>query len=225
MFLYSWLHISGYGISAEDLANFRKKGSNTPGHPEYGETEGVETTTGPLGQGIGNAVGMAISEKMAEARFNTPSQKIFSHKIWCLAGDGCMQEGISAEAAAIAGVMKLGNLVLMYDSNDVTLDADASKTMSEDTAMRFESYGWEVSKCDGHDIPAVRKTLLAARDSASDKPQARNFQDGDSQRHTGSGKLGKRPRRGRRKICGRGQEKPRAAGGKIPRVGANPRVL
>lgn len=171
MFLYSWLHISGYGISAEDLADFRKKGSKTPGHPEYGETEGVETTTGPLGQGIGNAVGMAISEKMAEARFNAPAQKIFSHKIWCLAGDGCMQEGISAEAAAIAGVMKLGNLVLMYDSNGVTLDADASRTMSEDTAMRFESYGWEVSKCDGHDIPAVRKTLLAARDSTSDKPK------------------------------------------------------
>lgn len=171
MFLYSWLHVSGYNLSIEDLKNFRVKGSKTPGHPEFGETDGVETTTGPLGQGIGNAVGMAISEKMAEARFNTESEKIFGHKIWCLAGDGCMQEGISAEAAAIAGVMKLGNLILMYDSNDITLDADASKTMCENTGMRFESYGWEVSQCDGHNIEAVRKALTAAKDSTSDKPK------------------------------------------------------
>lgn len=171
MFLYSWLHISGYNLSIEDLKKFRAKGSKTPGHPEYGETEGVETTTGPLGQGIGNAVGMAISEKMAEARFNTPDAKIFDHKVWCLAGDGCMQEGISAEAAAIAGLLKLDNLVLMYDSNDVTLDADASKTMSENTAMRFESYGWEVSKCDGHNIPAIRKALTDAKNSGSGKPK------------------------------------------------------
>lgn len=171
MFLYSWLHISGYNLSIEDIKNFRVKGSKTPGHPEFGETEGVETTTGPLGQGIGNAVGMAISAKMAQARFNSDSEKIFDHKIWCLAGDGCMQEGISAEAAAIAGVLKLDNLVLLYDSNDVTLDAAASKTMAEDTAMRFESYGWEVSKCNGHDIDAIRSTLLSAKNSASGKPR------------------------------------------------------
>lgn len=171
MFLYSWLHISGYDLSIEDIKNFRQKGSKTPGHPEFGETVGVEATSGPLGQGIGNAVGMAVSEKMSEAAFNTPEFKIFDHKIWCLAGDGCMQEGISAEAAAFAGVQKLGNLVLMYDSNDVTLDAMADKTMTEDTAKRFEAYGWEVSKCDGHDIDAIRKALTAARDSASDKPK------------------------------------------------------
>lgn len=171
MFLYSWLHISGYDLSIEDIKNFRQKGSKTPGHPEFGETVGVEATSGPLGQGIGNAVGMAVSEKMSEAAFNTPDFKIFDHKIWCLAGDGCMQEGISAEAAAFAGVQKLGNLVLMYDSNDVTLDAMADKTMTEDTAKRFEAYGWEVSKCDGHDIDAIRKALTAARDSASDKPK------------------------------------------------------
>ena len=171
MFLYSWLHISGYDLSIEDIKNFRQKGSKTPGHPEFGETVGVEATSGPLGQGIGNAVGMAVSEKMSEAAFNTPEFKIFDHKIWCLAGDGCMQEGISAEAAAFAGVQKLGNLVLMYDSNDVTLDAMADKTMTEDTAKRFEAYGWEVSKCDGHDIDAIRKVLTAARDSASDKPK------------------------------------------------------
>ena len=171
MFLYSWLRISGYDLSIEDIKNFRQKGSKTPGHPEFGETVGVEATSGPLGQGIGNAVGMAVSEKMSEAAFNTPDFKIFDHKIWCLAGDGCMQEGISAEAAAFAGVQKLGNLVLMYDSNDVTLDAMADKTMTEDTAKRFEAYGWEVSKCDGHDIDAIRKALTAARDSASDKPK------------------------------------------------------
>lgn len=171
MFLYSWLHISGYDLSIEDIKNFRQKGSKTPGHPEFGETVGVEATSGPLGQGIGNAVGMAVSEKMSEAAFNTPDFKIFDHKIWCLAGDGCMQEGISAEAAAFAGVQKLGNLVLMYDSNDVTLDAMADKTMTEDTAKRFEAYGWEVSKCDGHDIDAIRKALTAARDSASDRPK------------------------------------------------------
>lgn len=171
MFLYSWLHISGYDLSIEDIKNFRQKGSKTPGHPEFGETVGVEATSGPLGQGIGNAVGMAVSEKMSEAAFNTPDFKIFDHKIWCLAGDGCMQEGISAEAAAFAGVQKLGNLVLMYDSNDVTLDAMADKTMTEDTAKRFEAYGWEVSKCDGHDIDAIRKALTAVRDSTSDKPK------------------------------------------------------
>lgn len=171
MFLYSWLHISGYDLSIEDIKNFRQKGSKTPGHPEFGETVGVEATSGPLGQGIGNAVGMAVSEKMSEAAFNTPEFKIFDHKIWCLAGDGCMQEGIAAEAAAFAGVQNLGNLVLMYDSNDVTLDAMADKTMTEDTAKRFEAYGWEVSKCDGHDIDAIRKALTAARDSASDKPK------------------------------------------------------
>ena len=171
MFLYSWLHLSGFDLSIEDLKNFRMKGSKTPGHPEFGETPGVEATSGPLGQGVGNAVGMAISEKMAAARFNSDSAKIFDHKIWCLAGDGCMQEGISAEAAAIAGTLKLGNLVLIYDSNDVPLDAVAQKTMAEDTAMRFESYGWEVSKANGHDIDAVRKALSAAKESTSDKPK------------------------------------------------------
>ena len=159
MFLYAWLHICGYDVSIEDIKNFRIKGSKTPGHPEFGETPGVETTTGPLGQGIGNAVGMAISEKMAEARFNAPGAEIFKHKIWCLAGDGCIQEGISSEAAALAGSLKLGNLALLYDSNDVTLDADSSKSMSENTAMRFKSLGWEVTTADGHDISAVRKAL------------------------------------------------------------------
>lgn len=171
MFLYSWLHLSGFNLTIEDLKNFRMKGSKTPGHPEFGETDGVEATSGPLGQGIGNAVGMAISEKMAAARFNTAEHKIFDHKVWCLAGDGCMQEGVSAEAAALAGTLKLGNLVLLYDSNDVTLDAMADKTMREDTALRFQSYGWEVAKCDGHNIAQIRKALNDAKNSTSDKPK------------------------------------------------------
>ncbi len=171
MFIYSWLHLSGFDLSIEDLKNFRIKGSKTPGHPEFGETDGVEATSGPLGQGIGNAVGMAISAKMAQAKFNTPDCKIFDNKIWCLAGDGCVQEGISAEAASLAGTLKLDNLVLIYDSNDVTLDAMADKTMADDTAKRFEAYGWEVSQCDGHDIDAVRKALLGAKNSTSDKPK------------------------------------------------------
>ncbi len=171
MFIYSWLHLSGFDLSIEDLKNFRIKGSKTPGHPEFGETVGVEATSGPLGQGIGNAVGMAISAKMAQARFNTPECKLFDNKIWVLAGDGCIQEGISAEAASLAGTLKLDNLVLIYDSNDVTLDAMADKTMAEDTAKRFESYGWEVSQCNGHDIDAVRQTLLGAKKSTSAKPK------------------------------------------------------
>lgn len=170
MFIYSWLHLSGYNLSIEDVKNFRLRGSKTPGHPEFNETEGVEATAGPLGQGIGNAVGFAISEKMAEARFNSAEQKIFDHKVWCLAGDGCMQEGISQEAISLAGVMKLDNLVLMYDSNDVTLDAMSNKTMIEDTSARFKSCGWKVLKCDGHDIDAIRKTLKTAQRSKDGKP-------------------------------------------------------
>ncbi len=171
MFIYSWLHLSGFNLSIDDIKKFRMKGSKTPGHPEFGETEGVEATSGPLGQGIGNAVGMAISEKMAAARFNTADFDIFNHKVWCLAGDGCIQEGVSQEAAALAGTLKLGNLVVLYDSNDVTLDAMADKTMAENTAMRFESYGWEVSQANGHDIDAVRAALNAAKASTSNKPK------------------------------------------------------
>lgn len=171
MFIYSWLHISGFDLSIDDLKNFRMKGSKTPGHPEFGETVGVEATSGPLGQGFGNAVGMAVSEKMAAARFNSAEADIFSHKVWCLCGDGCIQEGVSAEAAALAGTLKLGNLVVIYDSNDVTLDAMAEKTMAEDTAARFKAYGWEVSTCNGHDIDAVRAALTSAKKSDSDKPK------------------------------------------------------
>jgi transketolase len=171
MFLYSWLHLNGFEVSRDDLRNFRQLHSKTPGHPEFGETPGVEATTGPLGQGVGNAVGMAVAAKMAEAHFNKPDHTIFDHKIVCLAGDGCLQEGIASEAAAFAGHQKLDNLILIYDSNDVTLDAMAKETQSENTAERFHAYGFEVHTVDGQDLEAFHDTYLAAKTSTSGKPQ------------------------------------------------------
>src|SRR5579872_1046499 len=154
MFLYGWLHLSGYAeFTLEELRRFRQLHSATPGHPELMRApNGVETTTGPLGQGVANAVGMAVSAKMAEARFNTPDDTIFDHHIVCLAGDGCMQEGVAMEAVAFAGHQKLDNLILIYDSNDVTLDAMAKETQSEDAAKRFEAIEWDVQTIDGHEM-------------------------------------------------------------------------
>ncbi len=163
MFLYAWLHISGYNLSLDDISKFRVKGSKTPGHPEFGHTDGVEVTSGPLGQGIANAVGMAMAQKMAAAKYNSADKQIFTHKIYCLAGDGCMQEGISAEACSLAGHQKLDNLVLMFDSNDVTLDAMAVKTQSGDFKKRFESYGFEVVQANGHDFADIRKAFKKVR--------------------------------------------------------------
>ena len=171
MFLYAWLHMAGFDLSREDVSKFRVMGSKTPGHPEFGETAGVEATSGPLGQGIGNAVGMAISEKMAQAKFNSEAEKIIDHKVFCLAGDGCMQEGVASEACAIAAHYKLDNLILIYDSNDVTLDAAAGKSQSEDTKKRFEAYGFEVFSADGHDINAIRTVLKKAIKRENGKPK------------------------------------------------------
>ena len=172
MFLYAWLHLTGYPLSLDELRHFRALGSKTPGHPEFGHTAGVEATTGPLGQGVGNAVGHAIAAKMLAARFNTSDHVIFDHTIWALAGDGCLQEGVGSEAAAIAAHFKLDNLILMYDSNDVTLDAMAIKSQSEDTAKRFEAYGFEVFRIEkGNDLAAVHETLTAAKASKSGKPK------------------------------------------------------
>jgi len=172
MFLYSWLHLSGYDLSLEEVKNFRQLHSKTPGHPEFHETPGVEATTGPLGQGIANAVGFAISGKMAEARFNTPEYPIFDHHVITLAGDGCMQEGVAMEAIALAGHEGLDNLILIYDSNDVTLDAMANKTQSENTAMRFKAINWDVQTLvDGHDLVAIAKAINRAKKAKSGKPQ------------------------------------------------------
>jgi transketolase len=171
MFLYSWLHLAGYDLSLEELKNFRQLHSKTPGHPEFHETPGIEATTGPLGQGVGNSVGMAVASKMAEARFNTKDHVIFDHKIVCLAGDGCLQEGVAAEAASFAGHQKLDNLILIYDSNDVTLDAMAIKSQSEDTAERFRAYEFEVHTVDGNNMEAFLEVFERARNSTSGKPQ------------------------------------------------------
>ena len=172
MFLYSWLHLSGYDLPISEVRNFRQLHSKTPGHPEFGETPGVESTTGPLGQGVGNAVGMAMASKMAAAKFNTEEHIIFDNKVVALAGDGCLQEGVAAEAAALAGHLGLDNLILIYDSNDVTLDAMAEATQSEDTCQRFQSYGFDTHLVkDGHDLDALAAAYDKARGAKSGKPQ------------------------------------------------------
>jgi transketolase len=172
MFLYAWLHLCGYPLSLDEIKRFRQWGSKTPGHPEFCHTPGVEATTGPLGQGVGNAVGQAVAAKMLAARFNTAEHTIFDHTIWALAGDGCMQEGVASESAAMAGHFKLDNLILIYDSNYVTLDAMAAKSQSEDTAKRFEAYGYEVLHLDqGNDLAEIYDVLARARASKSGKPR------------------------------------------------------
>lgn len=171
MFLYSWLHLSGYDLPLEEVKNFRQLHSKTPGHPEYGETVGVEATTGPLGQGVGNAVGYAVSAKMSAARFNTESYQIFDQHIVALAGDGCLQEGVAYEAASFAGHFHLDNLILIYDSNDVTLDAMAIKTQSGDTAARFTAMGWDAVTIDGHDISSVVKAVEQAKANDNGRPK------------------------------------------------------
>ncbi|MDF9833362.1 transketolase [Ereboglobus sp. PH5-5] len=172
MFLYAWLHMSGYDLPLDEVKNFRQLHSKTPGHPEFDETPGVEATTGPLGQGIANAVGYAVSGKMAEARFNTPEHTIFDNHIITLAGDGCMQEGVAMEAAAFAGFQGLDNLILIYDSNDVTLDAMADKSQNENTAARFKAIGWDViTLAEGHDIAAIHKAVNKAKKAKTGKPQ------------------------------------------------------
>ncbi|MFM8808305.1 MAG: transketolase family protein, partial [Chthoniobacterales bacterium] len=152
MFLYGWLHLAGYDVPLDQVKKFRQLHSITPGHPEFAETPGVECTTGPLGQGVANAVGLAVSGMMSAARFNTAEHAIFDHKVVCLAGDGCLQEGVAAEACALAGHLQLDNLILIYDSNNVTLDAMALFTQSEDTGARFKSYGWDVQEVDGQNM-------------------------------------------------------------------------
>jgi len=171
MFLYAWLHFAGFELSLEDIKAFRQLHSKTPGHPEFHETPGVEATTGPLGQGIGNAVGMAVAGQMARARFNTAEHELFDYHVVCLAGDGCMQEGVGMEAVEFAGHQKLDNLILIYDSNDVTLDAMANKTQSENTAARFKAIEWDVQTVDGHDMAALLKAFNKAKKAKSGKPQ------------------------------------------------------
>ena len=170
MFLYTWLHLSGYALSLDEVKNFRVLGSETPGHPEFGDTVGVEATTGPLGQGIANAAGFALSGKRAAAKFNTPEHTLFDHHVIALHGDGCLQEGVAKEAIAFAGHNQLDNLILIYDANDVTLDAMAEQTQSEDPAAYFQSQGWDAVTLDGHDLQAVTEALAAAKANDNGKP-------------------------------------------------------
>ncbi len=159
MLLYSLLHLFGFDLSMDELKNFRQWGSKTPGHPEFGHTAGVEVTTGPLGQGIANGVGMALAAKMAGERFNTPTFAPITHRVFGLVGDGDLQEGISYEAAALAGHLGLGNMVYLYDDNSITIEGTTNLAWSEDVAKRFEAAGWHIQKVDGYDHAALTAAL------------------------------------------------------------------
>ena len=164
MLLYSLLHLSGYDVSITDLKNFRQFHSKTPGHPEYGYTDGVETTTGPLGQGIANAVGMALAEKILAAEFNKDGLNIVDHHTYVFLGDGCLMEGISHEACSLAGTLGLGKLVVLYDDNNISIDGKVDGWFTENIPQRFESYGWHVvPNVDGHNADAIRAAIEAAR--------------------------------------------------------------
>lgn len=171
MFVYSWLHLAGYDLPLEELKNFRQLGSHTPGHPESFETVGVEATTGPLGQGVGNAVGFALSGKRAAARYNTSDHTLFDHHVVALMGDGCLQEGVAKEAIAFAGHSQLDNLILIYDSNDVTLDAMAVVSQGEDAEAYFRSQGWDAVTIDGHDFGLILKSLENAKANNNGRPK------------------------------------------------------
>lgn len=162
--LYSLLHLFGYGLTIEDLQNFRQRNSLTPGHPEYKHTTGVEVTTGPLGQGIANAVGMALAESHLAAKFNTPEYKVVDHYTYVLCGDGCLQEGVASEAASLAGTMGLGKLILLYDSNHITIEGDTATAFTEDVLKRFAAYGWDTQEvADGNDVDAIAAAIAAAQ--------------------------------------------------------------
>jgi len=170
MLLYSLLHLSGYDLSIDDLKNFRQLHSKTPGHPEYGYAPGVETTTGPLGQGITNAVGMAIAEKALAAQFNRPGHDIVDHYTYTFLGDGCLMEGVSHEACSLAGTLGLGKLIAFWDDNGISIDGHVEGWFTDDTPARFKAYGWHVvADVDGHDSEAIRAAIDEAR-SVTDKP-------------------------------------------------------
>ncbi len=163
MLQYALLHLFGFDLTMDELTRFRQWGSKTPGHPERGEAPGVEVTTGPLGQGIANAVGMALGAKMASARFADAAFDPFDLKVYALAGDGCMMEGVAYEAASLAGHLRLDNLVVLYDSNRITIEGSTDLAFTEDVAARFAAFGWDVRACDGHDMAAVDAAIAAAK--------------------------------------------------------------
>ena len=168
MLLYSLLHLSGYALPMEEIKNFRQLHSMTPGHPEFGDTPGVETTTGPLGQGLANAVGMAIAEKLLAAQFNRDDQLIVDHHTYAFVGDGCLMEGISHEASSLAGTLGLGKLIVIYDDNGISIDGEVKNWFTDDTPARFGAYGWHVvADVDGHDPAAIKSAIEAAREDTS----------------------------------------------------------
>ncbi|TVU71851.1 MULTISPECIES: transketolase [Cobetia] len=170
MLLYSLLHLTGYQLSLEDLQNFRQLHSKTAGHPEYGYAPGIETTTGPLGQGLANAVGMAIAEKTLAAQFNRPGHNVVDHTTWCFLGDGCLMEGISHEVSSLAGTLGLGKLIALYDDNGISIDGEVDGWFTDDTAKRFEAYGWHVvANVDGHKPEEINAAIALAK-SHDDKP-------------------------------------------------------
>lgn len=170
MLLYSLLHLSGYDLPMEELKQFRQWGSLTPGHPEFGHTAGVDATTGPLGQGIGMAVGMAMAEAQLAATYNKEGHNVIDHYTYAICGDGDLMEGISSESASLAGHLKLGKLIVLYDSNDISLDGELNLAFSENVAKRFEAYGWQVLRVeDGNDLPAIEKAIAEAQ-AESGKP-------------------------------------------------------
>ncbi|HTD46173.1 MAG TPA: transketolase, partial [bacterium] len=169
MLLYSLLYLTGYDLTLDDLKQFRQWGSRTPGHPERGVTPGVEVTTGPLGQGFGNAVGLAMAERWLAATFNRPGHTIVDHYTYVMASDGDMMEGVASEAASLAGHFRLGRLIVLYDANLVSLSATTNVTFTEDVGARFEAYGWHVQRIDGQDAGAVDAALAAAR-AVEDRP-------------------------------------------------------
>ena len=171
MLLYALLHLTGYDLPMEEIRRFRQMGSKTPGHPEVGVTPGVETTTGPLGQGLANAVGMALAEKLLAAEFNRPGHEIVGHHTYVFLGDGCLMEGISHEACSLAGAWRLGKLIALYDDNGISIDGQVAPWFADDTAARFKAYGWNVlGPVDGHDIDAVDKAITQARQEGASRP-------------------------------------------------------
>ncbi len=170
MLLYTLLHLFGYGLTIEDLQNFRQLGSKTPGHPEYGHTVGVETTTGPLGQGIANAVGFAMAEAHLADHFNRPGFPVVDHYTYAITGDGCLMEGISSEASSLAGTLGLGKLILLYDDNGISIEGDTDIAFREDVGLRYQAYGWQVLKvADGNDADAIADAIAQAK-TCTDKP-------------------------------------------------------
>lgn len=171
MLLYSLLHLTGYDLSLDEIKSFRQWGSKTPGHPEYGHTPGVETTTGPLGQGFANGVGMAIAQRYLAARYNQPNFGIIYYSIYGIVSDGDLMEGVASEAASLAGHLKLGNLIYLYDDNEISIDGSTDLAFTEDVIKRFEAYGWHVSSVeDGNDLEAIDEAIRAAREDEAERP-------------------------------------------------------